>query len=254
MQLFGRKLFEHEVKKLWDFNGFGNSDGTNILAYADPISLGAVTIGSTTIDKKKKKVVEKPKITPKELFKLEALNEQDFKIGTDATYLERAIRDCSQKLKLMPVPQKPTKKNPYPAGGAEKHGYDELKSIIERLENRKKIHDLSSSSKAVFESYPHTTVELVNKVLSENKHLALETAGKYVPDFPVEAVEAMADYKKFCKEVCGKETYFYVISKKEDFQVVNKRRDPILLAQSPFGFFWQILGAWDEEMIYLGDL
>ena len=38
------------------------------------------------------------------------------------------------------------------------------------------------------------------------------------------------------------------------FRKAYEKRDPILLAQSPFGFYWQILGAWDKEMLLLGEL
>ncbi len=44
------------------------------------------------------------------------------------------------------------------------------------------------------------------------------------------------------------------IADKKDFEKKDKRRDPILLAQSPFGHFWQILGAWDKEMLFLEEL
>ena len=39
-----------------------------------------------------------------------------------------------------------------------------------------------------------------------------------------------------------------------DFEKQYERRDPILLAQSPFGFYYHILGAWDTEMLYLPEL
>jgi hypothetical protein len=52
----------------------------------------------------------------------------------------------------------------------------------------------------------------------------------------------------------NKTTHFYVIADKKDFDKTPAKRDPILLAQSPFGFFWNILGAWSDEMIFLGDL
>ena len=69
-----------------------------------------------------------------------------------------------------------------------------------------------------------------------------------------EAIEAMKEYEGFCIELCNKKPVFYVVAQAKDFEKINKKRDPILLAQSPFGFFWQILGAYDEEMQYLSDL
>lgn len=49
--------------------------------------------------------------------------------------------------------------------------------------------------------------------------------------------DARKEYTEFCLQVCNKKPIFYVIADSKDFQVVNKRRDPILLAQSPYGHF-----------------
>jgi hypothetical protein len=54
--------------------------------------------------------------------------------------------------------------------------------------------------------------------------------------------------------LCNKKAVFYLISEKKQQKEVLRRRDPILLAQSPFGFFWQILGAWDDEVKFLEEL
>jgi uncharacterized lipoprotein len=48
--------------------------------------------------------------------------------------------------------------------------------------------------------------------------------------------------------------FFYVIAEEKSFKSAAEKRDPILLVQSPFGFYWQILGAWDKEMILLSEL
>ena len=71
---------------------------------------------------------------------------------------------------------------------------------------------------------------------------------------PKEAVAAMKEYNKGCDKLCGKQAVFYIIADKKDFEKTNKRRDPILLAQSPFVNRWQILGAWDKEMLFLEEL
>ncbi len=98
------------------------------------------------------------------------------------------------------------------------------------------------------------TAEQIAEVLENNSHLESRGAGSFVPDFPSEAIKAMKEYTDMCVSLCNKKPIFYVIADGKDFQTVNKRRDPILLAQSPFGHFWQILGAWDKEMVFLGDL
>jgi hypothetical protein len=45
-----------------------------------------------------------------------------------------------------------------------------------------------------------------------------------------------------------------VIAEPDKFRKAYEKRDPILLVQSPFGFYWQILGAWDKEMMLLSEL
>ena len=64
----------------------------------------------------------------------------------------------------------------------------------------------------------------------------------------------MKQYNKHTDELCSKQAVFYIIADKKDFERTSQRRDPILLAQSPFGHFWQILGAWDKEMILIEEL
>ena len=64
----------------------------------------------------------------------------------------------------------------------------------------------------------------------------------------------MAAYTEHTVSVCGKKPIFYVIAEPDKFRKAFEKRDPILLVQSPFGFYWQILGAWDKEMLLLGEL
>lgn len=91
-------------------------------------------------------------------------------------------------------------------------------------------------------------------MIAAHKNLRCEKGDQFVPDFPKEAIKAMQEYSNMCIQLCKKKAVFYVVADKKDFEKVPAKRDPILLAQSPFGFFWQILGAWDDEMVYLGDL
>ena len=37
-------------------------------------------------------------------------------------------------------------------------------------------------------------------------------------------------------------------------EIENSINNPILLVQSPFGIYWQILGAWDKELVLLEEL
>jgi hypothetical protein len=64
----------------------------------------------------------------------------------------------------------------------------------------------------------------------------------------------MKKYTNNMKKLCQKKPVFYVIAEPDKFKKAYEKRDPILLVQSPFGFYWQILGAWDKEMILLSEL
>ena len=126
----------------------------------------------------------------------------------------------------------------------------EINGLLERLENRKKY----AKHKAFADMFQNTTDEKIEKFLKKHKHLVMKTSDIFIPEFPDEAINRMTEYSKMCQDLCGKEPVYYVIAKESDFKKAVKKRDPILLVQSPFGFYWQILGAWDEEMLYLGDL
>jgi len=87
-----------------------------------------------------------------------------------------------------------------------------------------------------------------------DKHLLVRKAVEiFIPDFPVEAIKTMQTYTDKVMEVCGKKPIFYVIAEDDNFKKAYGKRDPILLAQSPFGFYWYILGAWDKEMLLLSE-
>lgn len=258
IKLFGKELFNFKMKstgdKLWDFAQFGllGNEGTAITM----LSNYTVEMDAPGSKKKKtKKIAPKPSLTPKEILELGSLNDNKFEINIDPQYIKDQIRIATEKISLYPK-QKKEKKDRYGGviGGWEmgsvKYGREELLSIIERLDNRNVLHNYDK----IIDKYPHTTSALVEQVLKDNSGIKCDKADNLIPDFPSDAVKAMKEYDKMCLDICGKKTNFYVIAKNEDFQKQNKRRDPILLAQSPFGFFWQILGAWDSEMIYLGDL
>jgi len=210
-----------------------------------------------TVEKAKKaikKEKEKPTISPKELFNMQALNDKKFQINIDEEYLNSQIDIAKEKLELLGKAKKSKKSEVIFIGdsGAVNYGRQELESIVERLGNRKKIKN--GLYKKVLEEYHHTTSKLINQVINDHSNLRCETASQFVPDFPSAAIKAMKDYDKMCTDLCGKKGVYYVIADRKDFEKVPSKRDPILLAQSPFGFFWQILGAWDDEMVYLGDL
>ena len=125
----------------------------------------------------------------------------------------------------------------------------EVEGLIERMENRKKYNEF----KEYFEQFPNTNDEKIDAIL-EKYELVMKTSDIFIPEFPDVAIKTMTEYIEKVKAVCGKAPIFYVIAEVSQFKKAYEKRDPILLVQSPFGFYWQILGAWDKEMILLSEL
>lgn len=266
MKLFGRELFtfKKEPGVMYDFAQHGILDVRSMgLMEFDGIAMEQTVAATPRRGRPPKQVkppVEKPKLTPKQVMELKSLNDNNFHIRRDEEYLAEQLRIVAEKIEFLGKKPKARKTRRSPnfgipepesyESGSIKFGRDELESIQERLLNRRRLDEF----KGILEKYPHTSSALIGKVLSEHSHLRANTAGQFVPDFPTDAIKSMKEYDEMCISLCNKKAVFYVIAQNKDFQRVAARRDPILLAQSPFGHFWQILGAWDDEMIYLGDL
>ena len=124
-----------------------------------------------------------------------------------------------------------------------------VNKLVERLENRKVYPKYTK----YFSQFQDTTEEKIN-VLIEKHDLVMKSSELFVPSFPEEAVKIMTEYSKKVQLVCKKQSVFYVIAEKADFREKDDKLDPILLVQSPFGFYYQILGAWDKTMILLSEL
>jgi dipeptidase len=69
-----------------------------------------------------------------------------------------------------------------------------------------------------------------------------------------DAIKIMTEYTEKMEKLFDKKSVFYVLAEPQDFSDKDERLDPILLVQSPFGFYYQILGAWDKEMLLLSEL
>ena len=131
----------------------------------------------------------------------------------------------------------------------QKYSRREVEAMIERLHNRKKW----DKHRIFFEGFQNTTDEKIEKLL--NKYdLVMKTSDLFVPEFPDIAISIMKSYTDEVMSICKKKPVFYVIAEPDKFRKAYEKRDPILLVQSPFGFYWQILGAWDKEMILLSEL
>lgn len=131
----------------------------------------------------------------------------------------------------------------------QKYSRREVEGMIERLENRKQWNKF----KKFFEGYQNTTDEKIDDLL-EKYDLVMQTSDLFVPEFPDVAIQTMKNYTENMMKLCKKKPVFYVIAEPDKFRKAYEKRDPILLVQSPFGFYWQILGAWDKEMMLLSEL
>lgn len=130
-----------------------------------------------------------------------------------------------------------------------KYAEKEVIDMVTRLENRKQY----TEHEEFFKRFDNTTTEKINDLVNKYE-LVLKPSDLFIPSFPDDAVKIMDEYVKRVKKMCGKKPVFYVIAEEEKFKKENDRNDPILLVQSPFGIYWQVLGAWDEELILLSEL
>lgn len=273
MNLFGKDLWSKARNKeqttFYDFAQHGILKGTsNHIDYGDYIQMIDIEPGKPDTNKKKQPTKEELKeLTPKEVFKLGTLNIPDMKIVCEEGYLEEQIEVLKDKISLL-LPNAPkrvkTSKSFKKLGikiadaweitssndlsGVYKYAYQEMQSMVLRLDNRRQFKNFD------FSEWPYTTNEAIAAVLNAHTHLTAENCAAMIPDLPKEAIKQINAYNKLTEALCGKRTNFYLIKEKAKKSDVERRRDPILLAQSPFGFFWQILGAWDDEIKFLEEL
>jgi hypothetical protein len=178
-------------------------------------------------------------LTPKGVHQLKLLNDDTFAVKTDPAYVDEQIETIKDKLDTI-------KSSDYDMN----YGTTELASILMRMENRKQY----ATHEKFYSEFPYTTPAKIADLIKNHSYLKLGQVAQFIADMPKDAVDIMKAYSKETKKLCGKKAVYYIIADKNDFQKSESRRDPILLAQSPFGHFWQILGAWDEEMIIVDEL
>lgn len=255
LKLFGKDIFEFNVNRgsiywmesnshlkkskfLPDFYS-GSSRGMS----SSPAVAEMVTeyIEPVTIGKQKKKIKKETRVqlTPKGVYEMKMLNEKSFTIKVKKKYVNEQIKQFKDKLNLIKLSE-----------GDMTNGIREIASILIRLENRKKYNQFEN----YFGDYPYTTTTKIDELIKIHSYLKIGGVDQFVADMPKEAISEMKAYEKLTKKLCKKKPVFYIIAAKKDFERTKKRRDPILLAQSPFGHFWQILGAWDKEMLLLEEL
>lgn len=181
----------------------------------------------------------KPELTPKNVYQMKMLNDESFIMKADPKYVDAQLEDFKEKLGMLKSTEWDMDR-----------GTTEISSVIARFENRKKY----AEHKAFYDEFPYTSTKRMNELVKEHNYLQIGEVSQFLADMPKEATDVMKRYTAETKKLCDKKPLFYIIANKKDFKKTEKRRDPILLAQSPFGHFWQILGAWDEEMLLIEEL
>lgn len=255
MKLFGIELFNrdnhgilgHARNEIKESNYLPDFHRAGVRMYIPDESwlmMNDAPLTTTTTAKRKKpkktaEIAEKDKLTPKKVYEMKMLHEGSFSIPMDEEYVDGQIKSFKERLSLL-------KSSDMDMG----NGVKETASILIRLQNRKNYDKF----KYFFDMYPYAKTTKIQELLKEHDYLKMDTVEQFVPDLPQEAIDTMTVYKKKVDELCNKYPIFYIIADKKDFQKTQQRRDPILLAQSPFGHFWQILGAWDKEMLLLDEL
>lgn len=99
--------------------------------------------------------------------------------------------------------------------------------------------------------WPVTTQEKVNQLLSKYK-LTRATINQYHLALPEEAIDEMEKFVSLWKKVTKAKPEFVILA--DIVKEKTKRRDPILLASSPFGAYFFVLGAWDKEVQIMHEL
>lgn len=224
---------ERMKEVLYDF--FRNYDGSLPTAQGvlnEPLPTPAEGDQSVTPAVKKKQSDERKEVSPKDV--LDELERVPNPIDCDPQRVAYKIELMERKLNL---------------GIDQRYTKEHMQGLIDCLKNRLRYDEF----KKFYEQYQYTNMEKIEQLLQKYK-LCMKESTLFVPTFPEDATKAMEDYTAKTKELTGKRPVFYVIAKEDDFKKKWKKHDPILLVQSPFGFYWQILGAWDDEMLLLEEL
>jgi len=225
---------EQEEIYLYDFlneyGANGSFQGGDMMATAEPIAMQGQPRMVLGVSDKMEEVEPKLKLKPIDVWK-----------ELETIPVPVTLENLDEKILVLKMKKEFIKQNRY----AKKEVID----MVTRLENRKQYAEF----KDFFEQYDCTTTDKINALVNKYE-LVLKTSDLFIPKFPKEAMEIMKAYKDNVKKLCKKSPIFYVIAEKKMFKDEEKRNDPILLVQSPFGIYWQILGAWDKELVLMDEL
>ena len=95
-----------------------------------------------------------------------------------------------------------------------------------------------------------TNDQLLSRLVSEYK-LRHVSFGGYSKSVPMEAITEIESFMAACKKIKHNNVELTLII---DDGGKEQRKDPILLAASPFGNWYYVLGAWDKEVEIVDDI
>ncbi len=121
---------------------------------------------------------------------------------------------------------------------------DEIEAL-HFLEARKKYLKFQDSF-----NWPAVTFESAQKLCKKYKLKQTSLSINY-KNLPTEAIDEMEAYIQVWEKVREDKPLFVLIV---DDGGRETKKDPILLAMSPFGKWYHFLGAWDKEVEYVDDI
>ena len=102
-----------------------------------------------------------------------------------------------------------------------------------------------------------TTLPMIEQLIKKYK-LSMVDFGSYAKNVPMEAVDELENFlAEYTKVRDDKPVLRLIIDDAPapgQKSSLERKKDPILLASSPFGRFYYILGAWDKEVQVVDDL
>jgi len=129
---------------------------------------------------------------------------------------------------------------------------DDIRHAICVLEARKNYPEV-----AQWIPWKTTTKEKIDALCKKYK-LSHRSTSDFIPELPRKAVEEITAYKKVHEAAFAHEpkvktlVTLSIIAPTKMFR--ERKGDPILLAKSPFGDFFYVLCAWDEEVKFVQEL
>ncbi len=133
---------------------------------------------------------------------------------------------------------------------SDEHLKDEHRSVF-YLKNRLKY--LKTKTKNPLD-WAMTTNEAVVDLCKRYK-LKVVPLKQYYTLVPNEGIQEMDRYTKAYKAITGDTPIFTLVVKDTEAREQTKKdRDPILLANSPLGNHLFVLGAWDDEILYIDEI